>query len=128
MRKPGADVRLEAATVLGELQETGLLELAKQLASDKSPKCDASSTRRGADVGQPSRARDGSAAPQNWRQIRRPPSGRLHSDNCSASIRISSLPLIDQTISSEDALVRSWAAQALVAKPTLAETLCCWHP
>ena len=114
----GADVRLEAATALGQLQETGLLEPAKQLMSDKSPKRDAPATGRGADVGQPSRARHGSAAPRTGHR-----SADRHQGDCTRTIvphRSGSHSAADRP----DDFVRrrdgpQLGAQALVAKPTV---------
>jgi HEAT repeat protein len=114
----GAEVRLEAATALGQLQETGLIEPARQLMSDKSPKtavhrlvaAQMLASHRGPDT----QALLVELATDPQTAVRAIALGQLFSIDPDLI-----LPLIDQTVSSDDASVRSWGAKALVAKPTL---------
>lgn len=114
----GADVRLEAATALGQLQETGLLEPATQLMSDKSP----SATLPRLVAARMLASHRGPDTEALLRELATDPQTAIRAIALGQLFRIDPdliLPLIDQTISSEDATVRSWGAQALVAKPTV---------
>ncbi|MHB8970137.1 MAG: HEAT repeat domain-containing protein [Pirellulaceae bacterium] len=114
----GADVRLEAATALGQMQETGLIEPARKLAADKSPK----SVVPRLVAARMLAAHRGPDAETLLAELATDPQTAVRAIALGNLFRIDPdllLPLIDQTISSDDAIVRRWGAAALAAKPAL---------
>lgn len=111
------DIRIEAAQAAGTLQDAGLLETAQKLAADAGQPGLVSrraaalllQNHRGPDVEQllATLAVDSEAV------VRTPALATLYAIDPELI-----MPLIDETLSSEDVKVRRWGAQALVVKPT----------
>jgi HEAT repeat protein len=112
------DVRLEAATAAGQLQDSGLLETAQQLAASTGPQ--AMVSRRVAACllrshrGPETQQLLASLAVDQEAVVRIPALEILYSIDPDLI-----LPLIDATLESEDVHVRRWGAQAMVAKSTV---------
>ncbi|MHB8970828.1 MAG: HEAT repeat domain-containing protein [Pirellulaceae bacterium] len=113
----GADVRLEAALSLGQMQATGLIEPARKLAADKSPNLVLQrliaarmlASHRGPDT--ETLLSELATDPQT--AVRTIALGQLFHIDPELVLK-----LIDQTISSDDVNVRRWGVEAVVAKPT----------
>lgn len=111
-----ADVRLEAASALGQLQDSGLLEAAVQLSSDESPRALVSRL-----VAARMLARH--RGPETERLL-----ARLAVDPQTVVRRVSLarlfeidptliLPILDVTLAADDVHVRRWGAKAAIANP-----------
>ncbi|MHB8862011.1 MAG: HEAT repeat domain-containing protein [Pirellulaceae bacterium] len=113
-----ADVRLEAATALGQVQEAGLLEPARRMAGNKSPEAVVERILAARML-----ARHGGPETQTLLvELATDAQPAVSAIALGHLFRIDPdliLPVIDQTITSEDATVRRWGAKVLVAKPTL---------